>query len=79
MEERCPKTEKCPLFQGQILVSSVAQEIYMDLYCTKGVKGRSRCMRYNLSEALKIPVPVDVMPNDKRNFEDLLQRLRKID
>jgi len=75
--ENCPKTEKCPLFQGEILVSKVAQEIYMDLYCTKGEHGRSRCMRFMLSKHLIGPVSVEVMPNDQRSFDELLEIYKK--
>ena len=74
MDEKCPKTEKCPLFQGEILLSHVAQEIYMDLYCTKGEKGRERCARFQLSKMINIPVPADVMPNDKRDISELAEK-----
>lgn len=38
-KDYCPKTEKCPLFQGEMLASKKAQEIYMRIYCTAGEKG----------------------------------------
>jgi len=75
--EKCPKTAKCPLFQGEILVSKVAQEIYMELYCDNGVNGRSKCKRFLLSESLKRPISVEVMPNDERSIEELLIRYDK--
>jgi len=77
MDKICPKTEKCPLFQGEILVSTVAQEIYQDLYCTNGINGRSKCMRFQLSNAINGPVSQDVMPNDKRSLEELLKKYSK--
>lgn len=77
MDKVCPKTEKCPLFQGEILVSAVAQEIYQELYCNNGIKGRERCMRFQLSNAISGPVSQDVMPNDKRSFDELLKRYKK--
>lgn len=76
--DRCPKTEKCPLFQGEILVSNVAQQIYMDLFCTKGEKGRNRCKRFLLSHELNGPVSVEVMPNDERSLEELVRQYKKL-
>ncbi|MBN1252637.1 MAG: hypothetical protein JXR51_13635 [Bacteroidales bacterium] len=73
MTDNCPKTEKCPLFQGEILASKKAQEIYMDLYCTKGETGRNRCKRFLLSLEINNPVPIDVMPNDTRNLDKLIE------
>ena len=75
--ENCPQTEKCPLFQGEILVSKVAQEIYMNLYCSNDVQGRNRCKRFMLSNKLKTPVSVEVMPNDERSLDELIQRYQK--
>lgn len=67
----CPKTEKCPLFQGDMLASKKAQEIYMRIYCTAGEIGRNRCKRYMIVlEDLK---PADnVMPNDDRTVQQII-------
>lgn len=70
----CPKTEKCPLFIGEMLASKKAQEIYMRLYCTGGEKGRSRCKRLMIVNAGKKPTG-DIMPNDDRPLDDLLKDL----
>jgi len=76
MSQNCPKTEKCPLFNGNILVSEVAHKIYMDLFCTKEENWKNRCIRYKLSQVFNGPVSIEVLPNDKRNLEDLIQKYK---
>jgi hypothetical protein len=76
MSQNCPKTEKCPLFVGNMLVSEVAHKIYMDLFCTKEDAWQNKCVRYKLSQIFKGPVSVDVMPNDKRNLEELIEKYK---
>ncbi len=70
----CPKTEKCPLFQGEMLASKKAQEIYMRIYCTAGEKGRNRCKRFMLVKEGYKPAP-DIMPNDDRTVEQIIKDL----
>lgn len=80
MEDRmlgvCEKTAKCPLFQGEMLASKKAQEIYMRLYCTGGLAGKKQCKRYQVSQLLKGPVPKDIMPNDVRTAEEIVEAIR---
>jgi hypothetical protein len=71
-ENNCPKTNTCPLFQGEMLASSKAQEIYMKLYCTVGEKGRNRCKRFMLVQQGYKPAD-NVMPNDERTIEQIIQ------
>jgi len=73
-ENYCPKHEKCPLFQGEMLASKKAQEIYMRIYCTAGEKGRNRCRRFQL--VLKGYTPAeDIMPNDDRSVDGIIRDL----
>jgi hypothetical protein len=67
----CPKTEKCPLFQGDMLASEKAQEIYMKLYCTNGETGRNRCKRFQVVQLGKKPAD-NVMPNDERDAQQII-------
>jgi hypothetical protein len=76
MSEFCPKTEKCPLFQGDMLVSEVAQQIYKEYYCTKEEVWKNKCVRYKLSILFNGPVSVEVLPNDKRDFDELIERYK---
>lgn len=70
----CPKTEKCPLFQGDMLASKKAQEIYMRLYCTAGELGRNRCKRFMIVQEGFKPED-DVMPNDDRSVQDIIDNM----
>jgi hypothetical protein len=76
MSQNCPKTAKCPLFVGDMLVSEVAHKIYMDLFCTKEENWKNRCMRFKLSQIFNGPVSIEVMPNDKRNMNDLIEKYK---
>ncbi len=68
----CPKTEKCPLFQGEMLVSKKAQDIYMRIFCKAGEKGRNRCRRFQLVKEGFNPAS-DIMPNDDRTVDDIIK------
>ena len=71
-KEYCPKTEKCPLFQGEMLASKKAQEIYMKLFCKAGEAGRMQCKRFLLTvEGIK--PTIDLMPNDRRSVEEIIK------
>ncbi len=72
MSDNCPKTEKCPLFQGEMLASKKAQEIYMRIYCTAGKVGMNRCKRFQLVKEGHKPSD-DLMPNDDRSIEDIIK------
>jgi hypothetical protein len=76
MSLNCPKTGKCPLFIGDMLVSEEAHKIYLDLFCTNEENWKNRCVRFKLSQILKVPVPLEVMPNDKRNLDILIEKYR---
>ncbi len=74
MSDYCPKTEKCPLFQGEMLASKKAQEIYMRIFCTAGDVGMNRCKRFQLVKEGYKPSN-DLMPNDDRSVEDIIKDL----
>ena len=70
----CPKTEQCPLFQGEMLASSKAQEIYLNLYCRNGEEGRMNCKRY-LMTLKNLTPPNDLMPNDDRDIDEIIRQI----
>jgi hypothetical protein len=70
-ENICIKAIGCPLFQGEMLVSMKAQEIYMGLYCNNGEKGQHRCRRLQTVRAGYKPDD-KVMPNDERSVEQII-------
>ena len=67
----CPKTDKCPLFKGDMLASEKAQEIYMRLYCISGEIGQSRCKRFQIVKEGYRPADT-VMPNDERTTQQII-------
>jgi len=71
-EDICPKYEKCPLFNGEILTSEKATEIYKKIYCKAGEKGRNRCKRFMLVKEGYKPSH-DLMPNDERSVEQIIK------
>lgn len=71
----CPKTPKCPLFQGKMLASNRAQEIYMRLYCTSGESGRMQCKRFLLVQEGIKPEP-ELMPDDSRSVEEIIKDMK---
>ena len=73
-KDNCPKTDTCPLFQGEMLASKKAQEIYMRIYCTAGEKGRNRCRRFVMVKEGYKPAP-DIMPNDERDIQQIIDEM----
>jgi len=71
-KDNCPKTDTCPLFQGEMLASKKAQEIYMRIYCTAGEKGRNRCKRFMMVKEGYKPSD-DLMPNDEHSIEQIIK------
>jgi hypothetical protein len=71
-ETICLKAAACPLFQGEMLISEKARDIYKRLYCTCGDKGQSRCKRIQAVFAGYRPGDM-VLPNDKRTLEQIIK------
>ena len=70
----CPKTAICPLFNGELLSSSVATEIYTSVFCNNGISGRLDCKRFQVIQAGFTP-PHDLMPGDTREVEEICKTL----
>jgi hypothetical protein len=69
-DQNCPKTETCPLFQGKILESEKAKDIFIKFFCTAGESGRMECKRYLLAIDGYKP-DISILPNDPRSVEEL--------
>lgn len=73
-KDYCPKTENCPLFNGGVLESYEAYEIYLNLFCTAGEAGRLDCKRFILS-AEGYSADSTILPNDPRSIDELKKYL----
>ena len=70
----CPKTPKCPIFQG-ILKGTEFTETYKKLYCEAGEEGRNRCKRYQV--AMKVgKCPDNILPNSSKTVEEIIQGMK---
>ncbi|MBN2213778.1 MAG: hypothetical protein JW723_05990 [Bacteroidales bacterium] len=76
MEEKiCPKTPKCPIFQG-ILKGTEFTETYKRLYCEAGEEGRNRCKRYQV--ALRVgKCPDNILPNSSKTVEEIIVTMKE--
>lgn len=76
MENNCPKTEKCPLFNDNLLRRAESASTYKKLYCTAGESKWKKCKRYMVSEATG-KCPDFVMPNSTYTVEEIKERMKK--
>ena len=71
-KDNCPKRPQCSLFQGEMLESKKAEEIYIKLFCNNGEVGRMDCKRFLLTLE-NIKPTIDLMPNDSRTVEEIIK------
>ena len=76
MENHCPKYQKCPLFNDNLLVRQSSADAYKNLYCRAGMDRWAECKRYQTSEALG-QCPDFVMPNSTATVEEIELRMKK--
>ncbi len=70
----CPKTEKCPIFNG-ILKGTEYTETYRKLYCEAGEEGRTRCRRFQVSKEVGM-CPPDILPNSSKTVEEIVAKMK---
>ncbi|MBN2348409.1 MAG: hypothetical protein JXJ22_06210 [Bacteroidales bacterium] len=71
----CPKTPKCPIFNG-ILKGTQYTDTYKRLYCEAGEKGRNECKRYLV--ALKVGIcPPNILPNSSKSEDDIIAEMKQ--
>ena len=75
-EKICSKYKKCPIFQGSSDATLVAEGVYQQLYCKAGSEKYTTCKRYLVSEAVKKPVPLDVMPNSFSTVQEIIDMMQ---
>lgn len=76
MSSTCPKSEKCPIFQGGVLKRESSERVYRNLYCNAGASKYETCVRYIISEKTGIPAPVKILPNCSRNIDDIIDGMK---
>ena len=75
MAIRCPKTDKCPLFNDRILKREGSAEVYKSLYCRNSTRYKE-CKRYLVSE--KVGTCADfVMPNSMLTVEKIIEKMKE--
>ncbi len=72
----CPKTSTCALFQGNILESEDAKDIFIKFFCANGEEGRMDCKRFLLTLE-GVAADITIMPNDTRSIEELIKYLKE--
>lgn len=74
MKIACPKTPKCPLFNGHLLKRKGSAETYRLLYCNSEIKFK-QCVRYIISE--KTGKCADfIMPNSSLTIDEIMNRMK---
>jgi hypothetical protein len=70
----CPKTAKCPIFNG-VLKGTEYTETYKKLYCEAGEAGRNRCRRFQVAEKVGM-CPPDILPNSSKSVEEIIGMMK---
>jgi len=73
MLTKCPKTDKCPLFNKNLLKRESSYNAYKQLYCLTKERHKE-CKRYIISE--KVGSCGDfVMPNSSYTIEEIINKM----
>jgi hypothetical protein len=72
---QCPKTPKCPIFNG-VLKGTQFTETYKNLYCLAGIAGRQKCRRFQVAEKCGT-CPPDILPNSSKAVDEIIDSMKK--
>jgi len=75
MNEICPKTPKCPLFNNGLLKRQQSAETYKKMYCNVP-SNFANCKRYIIAEKAG-KCPDYVLPNSSYTIDEILERMTK--
>lgn len=75
--QNCPKMEKCPIFQKDILYSEKMGQTYRNLYCSIPEKFIT-CKRYIVSEKTGLKIPENIMPNSMLSDDEIIKIVKKL-
>jgi hypothetical protein len=74
MNDLCPKTPKCTLFNDNLLKRAESAEVYKNIFCRDSSKYKE-CKRYIVSE--KVGKCADfVMPNSMLTIEQIIEKMK---
>ncbi len=73
MNNLCPHTEQCPLFNGILKDKNMTIKAYKKQYCEAGFENYSTCKRYISSETFG-KCPDDLLPNSTLTMEQIKER-----
>jgi hypothetical protein len=74
-DSKCPKIEKCPLFNGQLLKRKGSEDSYKNLFCTAGKQKWSACKRYQTAE--KVGKCADwILPNCSMSLDEIVSKMK---
>jgi hypothetical protein len=71
----CPKMEICPIFKNNVLLNKEVGTSYKNVYCTAGGQKYKSCKRFMLSQAVKVPIPTSILPNNPFSMESLIEKI----
>ena len=75
MNNFCPKTPNCALFNDNLLKRAESAEIFKNLYCKSSTKHKE-CKRYIVSE--KVGKCADfVMPNSSYSIDEIVEKMKE--
>ncbi|MBN1118746.1 MAG: hypothetical protein JXA77_16160 [Bacteroidales bacterium] len=71
----CPKTEKCPIFNG-ILKGTTYTEVYKKQFCLAGEAGRNKCKRFLVATKVG-KCPPNILPNSMKSVDEIIEEMKK--
>ncbi|NOQ27377.1 MAG: hypothetical protein GQ564_18600 [Bacteroidales bacterium] len=74
MHNLCSKTQKCPLFNDNLLKRKESAETYKNIFCRDNTKYKE-CKRFIISEKVGKCANF-VMPNSMLSIEQITERMR---
>ncbi|MCA1744308.1 MAG: hypothetical protein LC643_01070 [Bacteroidales bacterium] len=73
MEDFCPNTPKCPIFNGILSGKEVTSKSYRRLYCEGGNVRYSTCKRYMANQRFG-SCPGNLLPNSTLSLDEIGER-----
>jgi len=73
MENNCPHTSKCPIFNGVLSGKEMTANSYKRQYCEAGFARYSTCKRYLSNKEFGI-CPSNLLPNSPLSVEEIGMR-----
>ena len=72
---KCPKLDKCPIFQKNVFHNELIGKTYRNLYCETIENRFLKCKRYLISEKYKKEPPESILPNSTLSIDEIAQQM----